>query len=209
MAADDVVDGRRALEGVSVKAGVRQLKVDPMDSGKRTPMPVKQLRERSHDTQQQTRHRGILSGKGQALFFKPNVYASFRQAENDLSKIIQVAGQPIHRVANNGVAFAHIFSELLELGTVHVLPGSLIDKPLIENDAFELAKLFLIEGTHAQVADHLTGPPLPFCNVRFFGFHHLVSQYQKQIRMRRVCVTLTASRRGICMVRRLNASKIV
>ena len=99
---------------------------------------------------------------------------SFRQDENSFAKVIQVASQPVHCVENNGVTFAHVFDELLELRAVHVLARSPVDKPLVESYPFKLAQFPLIENTHAQVADHLIGPALPFCRVWFLRLRHLV-----------------------------------
>ena len=59
------------------------------------------LRERSHDTEQEVGHRRIFSGEDKVLFFEPNVYTALRQAEHDLAKVVQVAGQPVHRVTYN------------------------------------------------------------------------------------------------------------
>ncbi len=58
-------------------------------------------------------------------------------------------------------------------------PEALSVNRLSSVDPFELAQLLLVESAHPQVSDRLTGPPLPFCHVRFFSLHHLVSHYQK------------------------------
>ena len=79
-------------------------------------------------------------------------------------------------MAYDRIALAYVADELLELGPMHVLARRFISETLIEVNSFELAKFLLIEGAHAQVADRLTGPSLPFCQVRFSSFRHLVSQ---------------------------------
>lgn len=61
------------------------------------------------------RHRGILSGKGQVLFFEPYVNATIREAEDHLAQIIQVACEPIHQVADHRVAFTNVAGQLLQL----------------------------------------------------------------------------------------------
>ena len=139
------------------------------------------LSKSAHDAQQQVRHRRVLSGKGKIFLLKPDMNAPLGKPEDELAEIIQVAGKPVHRVTNDGVPFPNVFHELLELGPVQVLARSLVSKPLVEIDSLKLAQLLLIESTHPQVADRLTSPALPFCHVRFFSLHHIVSRYQKSM----------------------------
>ena len=140
-------------------------------------IPLK-LGECSHNAQQQVRHGRVFPGERQVLLFKPNVNSPFGKPQNNLAKVIQIPGQAVHRVTDDGVPLPNVFHELLELGPVHVFPLSFVGEPLIEVDPFELTQLLLVESAHPQVSDRLTGTP-PFCHVRFFSLHHLVSHYQK------------------------------
>lgn len=51
--------------------------------------------------------------------------------------------------------------KLFELRTVQIFAGSLVYEMLIEGDFLKLAQLLLIEGADAEIADKLTGSPLP------------------------------------------------
>ena len=53
--------------------------------------------ESTHHTKQQVRHGRVSPGKGHVLFLEADVYAAIREAEDHLSKIVQVEGQPVHR----------------------------------------------------------------------------------------------------------------
>ncbi len=52
--------------------------------------------------------------KGQVLFLEADVNAALGKAEDQLAKIVQVASQPIHRVADHRVALTHVAAELLQ-----------------------------------------------------------------------------------------------
>ena len=81
-------------------------------------------------------------------------------------QIVQVTGQPVHRVADHRVTLTHIARKLFQLRPVEVLAGCFVHKTLVEMDAFELTQLVLIERADAQVAYKLTGPTFPFCHSR-------------------------------------------
>ena len=126
-----------------------------------------ELREGSHHAQQQMRHGRVFPGKGQVLLFKTDVDTALREAEDYLAQIVQVPSESIHGVADDRIAFPNVVDELVELRALKILARSLIDKSLIEGEAFKLAKLLLIEGADTEVADELTSSPIPFCRVRF------------------------------------------
>lgn len=91
-----------------------------------------ELGERSHNAQQQVRHWRVLTGERQVLFFEPDVDAPLGKSQDDLTEVIQVTGQAVHRVTNNGVSFPDVVHELLELRPVHVFTRSLVSEPLVE-----------------------------------------------------------------------------
>ena len=95
------------------------------------------------------------------------VDAALREPEDYLTQIVQVAGQPVHRMADDRITFTDVACKLYELRTVEILARGLIDETLIERDAFQLTQFLLIERADPQIANHLTGLPLPFCRVRF------------------------------------------
>src|SRR5579875_2339959 len=126
-----------------------------------------ELGKGSHDAQQQMRHGRVCPGKGEVLFLEPDVHSAIREPENHLPKIVQVARQPIHRMADHGVALTYVPGQLHQFRPVEVLAGSLIHKAFVESDAFKLSQFFLVERADTQVADKLTSPTLAFCNIRF------------------------------------------
>jgi hypothetical protein len=91
------------------------------------------------------------------------VYSTLCQAQNDLAKVIEVAGEPVNRMTHNRVAVAHVLQKQLQLGPVHVLSRSLIGDSLLDGKSVELAKLLLVRGTHAEVAYYLAVACPIFC----------------------------------------------
>ena len=71
-----------------------------------------------------------LPGRGQVFFLEADLYAAIREAKDHLAKIVQVAGQPIHRVAYHCIAFTHVARQLLQLRRVEILPEALSTKRL-------------------------------------------------------------------------------
>lgn len=80
-----------------------------------------ELSEGTHDAQEQMRHRGVLTSEGEVFFLKADVDAALCESEHYLSQIVQIAGQPIHRMTNHCVAFPDVTGELFELRPVEVL----------------------------------------------------------------------------------------
>ena len=66
------------------------------------------------------RYGRILTGKRKIFLLEPAVDSTLRKPQHDLAEIVQITGQAIHRVADDGVTFPHIFHKLLELRAVHV-----------------------------------------------------------------------------------------
>src|SRR5664280_365203 len=65
-----------------------------------------ELGERSHDRQQQGGHRGVLAGEDELLFGELPGHAPSGQLPNDPPEVLEVAGQAVHRVHDDGVALA-------------------------------------------------------------------------------------------------------
>ena len=109
----------------------------------------------------------FFTGKSQVLLLKPHVNAAICESKDHLSQIVQVTGQPIHRVADHRVALTHVAGKLFQLRPVEILAGCFVHETLVEMDTFELTQLFLIERADAQIADGLSGSAFPFCSFRF------------------------------------------
>ncbi len=145
--------------GVGTFAQLRQ--GDPLSLPLANQVALK-LGECSHDAQKQVRHGGVLTRKGQVLFLETDLDAAPCQSKNDLPQIIQVPGQPVHRMADDRIALSDIADELFELRTVEALAGGFVDESHVELHTFQLAELFLVKGADAQVADELTSSLLSF-----------------------------------------------
>ncbi len=102
------------------------------------------------------RRRGLLSGERQALFHKLNLYPALSQPGDQFPHIVDVAAEPVHRVANHRVTFPHERQQRRELGPVYVLAQGSVEKATVQLDSFELPPFVLIEAAYAQVANPLT-----------------------------------------------------
>ena len=60
--------------------------------------------------------------------------AALREAKNYLPQIVQVAGQPIHRMTDDCVFLANIASEQFELRSVKIFARSLVHEALVERE---------------------------------------------------------------------------
>lgn len=59
------------------------------------------------------------SGEVQVLLFEANVNTTLREAEDNLTQIVEVAGQSVHR--EHSVSLANVARELFELGRVETI----------------------------------------------------------------------------------------
>ena len=82
-----------------------------------------------------------------------------------MAQIVEVASQPIHRMADHRVAITNVANKQFELGPVKVLAGGLVHKTLVYTDAFKLTQFLLVKRTDPEIADDLTDPALPSCTV--------------------------------------------
>ncbi len=102
------------------------------------------LRESPHHAQQQIRHWRLCSGEGKTFLDEADVNAATGQIKHQLSQVVQVAGEPIHRVADQRVAFPHKAQQQLQLWTLQIPPRGSIGERLIQLFAVELAQLTLV-----------------------------------------------------------------
>ena len=100
-------------------------------SPERAPRRSKRLKELEQENSKLKRLVANLSLeklvlKGRLSFTKPDVDAALYQIERQLSKIVEVSGQPVHRVTNDRVALTHEAQHGGELWPVRVFAGSLV-----------------------------------------------------------------------------------
>jgi hypothetical protein len=122
------------------------------------------------------RSSGMLS-EGQVFLHKDDMDAPLRQTQHYSPQVIEVAGQPVHRVTKHCIAFADEALHDLQLGPLRILAGGFVGKCFVQGQPFELAELILIQGADAQVADplalgQLAGPSGPRCPDRLFNLRH-------------------------------------
>ncbi len=112
-----------------------------------------------------------------ALLHKPDVDASLDQLEDELTQVVEVAGQPVHGVTDNGVPFADEAQHRIQLRSVRVFTGSLVREQLVRFETVELPEISLVEGAHALIPNHQSlsrGRRAGLCSDRFFSFRHQV-----------------------------------
>ena len=73
----------------------------------------------------------------------------------ELPKVIQVAPQPVHRVAHHGVTVPDESKQRRELRPLDILPRCAIDEATVELNSVELPVFSLVERTHADIAHSL------------------------------------------------------
>lgn len=117
-------------------------------------LPLK-LREGPHDGEEQLGHGGVLAGEGQAFFDKLDPDAPTGQACDQLAQIVEVAGEAVEGVDDDGIALAGELQQGLKLGAVDVLAADLVGKGLVNLDAVELTVGVLVEAADANVAEAL------------------------------------------------------
>jgi len=65
-----------------------------------------ELGKGAHDRQQQVGHRRVLAGKGELFFDELDPYAAGGEGPDDGAQVVEVSGEPVHRVHDEGVAVA-------------------------------------------------------------------------------------------------------
>jgi hypothetical protein len=76
---------------------------------------------------------------------------------NDPAQVIEVAGQPVHAVNDDGVAPARKAQQELQLRTLGVFARGFIGEGLIERDPVQLPLCLLVKGADPDVANTLSG----------------------------------------------------
>jgi hypothetical protein len=93
--------------------------------------------------------------EGQAFLLKLDPDTSLGEALDQLAQVIQIAGQPIHAVDDDGIAFAGESEQSLKLGAVDVLARCLVGENPVERLTFQLAIDILIERADPDITDPL------------------------------------------------------
>jgi hypothetical protein len=68
--------------------------------------------------------------------------APLRQTQHYSPQVIEVAGQPVHRVTKHCVAFADEALHGLQLGPLYILAGGFVGEGFVQGQPFELADSF-------------------------------------------------------------------
>jgi len=116
----------------------------------------RELGERTHDREQQCRHRGVIAGEGELLLHELHLHAAGGERADGGTEVVQVAGQPVHRVDHHGVAVADEGEHRRQLRPVEVLAGDMVGEGPVDLDALELPISILLQGADPDVADALT-----------------------------------------------------
>ncbi len=112
-----------------------------------------ELRDSSHDAQEQVCHRRVLPGEGQAFFDEANLDALAGQLLHQQTKIVLISREPVHRVTEDCIAFPDELDHPFEPRPIAVPSGHLVREPLVQFHAVELANFLLVERAHTKVAD--------------------------------------------------------
>jgi hypothetical protein len=78
-----------------------------------------------------------------------------------VAQVVEVAGEAVHGVHEDGVAVADEAEHRLELGAVQVFSGGAVGERLVELNAVELADGVLVQGADPEVADALSADEPP------------------------------------------------
>jgi len=86
-----------------------------------------------------------------------HAHAAGGQDTDDRAQVVEVAGQPVHRVHDEGVAVADEPEQRFQLRPLCVLAGDAVGEGLVECDAVELPAEVLVQAADPGVAGPLTG----------------------------------------------------
>lgn len=95
-----------------------------------------------------------------------DTYPSFRQPLHEGTKVIQVAGKPVHTVHHDYIPVTGEPKQFCQLRPRSFPAGSFVSKDSIQNLPLELTFLVLIKGADPDVTDTLTNharPPTLSC----------------------------------------------
>ena len=101
-------------------------------------------------------HGGIFAREGEVFFHELDPHPLAGQGLDNPAKVVEVAGQPVHAVDENGVAGAHKTQQEFQLGAFDVFPGSFVREGLVDLDPLQLPRNLLIKRADADVANALS-----------------------------------------------------
>jgi len=110
----------------------------------------------AHHREQETGHRRVLAGESEALLEKLDLRALAGQGVDDPAQVIEVTGEAVHAVDDDGVAPARKAQHEFQLRTLGVFARGFIGEGLIERDAVQLPLCLLVQGADPDVADPLS-----------------------------------------------------
>lgn len=112
--------------------------------------------ESPHDREHEVGHRGVLTGEDELFFEELHPHSAPGEALDECAQVIEVAGEPVHAVHDDGVPVADEPEQLGQLRPGGVLAGGFVGEDPVQDLAVELALLVLVNGADPYVADALT-----------------------------------------------------
>jgi hypothetical protein len=116
-----------------------------------------ELGEGPHHRKHQVRHGGILPGEDQLFLDEFNPHTLPRQALDQGPQVIEVPGEPVHAVHDQGVPVPEEAQQLLQLRALRVLARGLVREGPVQLDALELADRVLVQTADPDVSNALPG----------------------------------------------------
>lgn len=110
----------------------------------------------THPRQHQIRHRRVLAREHQAFLRELNAHAALGRRLNDMAKVVQISGEPVHAMHDYCVVVAHEGQWCVELRLFRVFPRCLVGKGPVKLDPVELTLGILLERADPRIADALT-----------------------------------------------------
>jgi len=117
--------------------------------------PLK-LGECAHDRKQECGHRGVVTGEGELFLYELDLDTAGGEAAHSGAQVVEVAGQPVHRVHHHGVTLADELQHRRQLRPVQVLARHVVGEGAVDLDAVQLPVGVLLQGADPGVADPLT-----------------------------------------------------
>ena len=83
-------------------------------------------------------HGGVLAGERHVLADELHRDPGLGELAHQRPQVVEVAGQPVHRVDHDGVALADVAAQVLQGGAVAGRPGDVVGEHPVQLDAVEL-----------------------------------------------------------------------
>jgi hypothetical protein len=96
--------------------------------------------------EQQGGHGAVVAGEGELLLHELHPHAACGEAADGRAQVVEVAGQAVHGVHEDGVAVADEGEHRLQLRAMEVFAGDVVGEGPVEFDAVELAIGVLVQG---------------------------------------------------------------